>query len=177
MICILGSFWIIVRLYIETCYRIWRLGLKQTTHRKFLVSNNLGRKSFLTRNGTVTPYQNSSSYRLPRSPSHRLSVRLPLHRPPPFQLLSPPTVSLSRSLLLGFRLKPWLAISPLKSTTCRSRLQFHNGLGPSVNRWAALVQSLSFSLVERQKLIQGRGRSASPQQLCFSSTTPGTILY
>ncbi|KAI8566964.1 hypothetical protein RHMOL_Rhmol02G0084000 [Rhododendron molle] len=28
---------------------------------------------------------------------------------------------------LGFRLKPWLAISPLKSTACRSRLQYLKG--------------------------------------------------
>ncbi|XP_058198219.1 probable plastid-lipid-associated protein 12, chloroplastic [Rhododendron vialii] len=88
---------------------------------------------------------------------------------------------------LGFQLTPLPTISPFKSRTCRSRLQFRNGLGPSVNRRAASIRPPSCSLVDEQQKqgtevvslfneqensliealigIQGRGRSASPQQL------------
>ncbi|KAI8526303.1 hypothetical protein RHMOL_Rhmol13G0298000 [Rhododendron molle] len=88
---------------------------------------------------------------------------------------------------LGFQLTPLPTISPFKSRTCRSRLQFRNGFGPSVNRRAASIRPPSCSLVDEQQKqgtevvslfneqensliealigIQGRGRSASAQQL------------
>ncbi|KAH7833641.1 hypothetical protein Vadar_008361 [Vaccinium darrowii] len=94
---------------------------------------------------------------------------------------------------LGLQLAPLPTILLRKSSPRRSRLQFRFGFEPSVNRRAAfLLRPPSCSLVDEQQKqgtevvslfneqenalvealigIQGRGRSASPQQLQTTST-------
>lgn len=95
---------------------------------------------------------------------------------------------------LGLQLAPLPTLLLRKSSPRRSRLQFRFGFEPSVNRRAAfLLRPPSCSLVDEQQKqgtevvslfneqenalvealigIQGRGRSASPQQLQVQSST------